>query len=144
VIERLLAAEKALDAGQLELADRLYAQVAAADPRNAIALTGRAIVAQRQGDAEATRRHVTRALEIDPDDAAARSLSASLAATTASATPVGPGPEPAPATPSTPGASSASPAGGGSRFVPPASAPAPARRFVGSAIRGFIRRLVGR
>jgi tetratricopeptide (TPR) repeat protein len=138
VIERLLAAEKALDAGQLELADRLYAQVAAADPRNAIALTGRATVAQRQGDPEAARRHVTRALEIDPDDAAAMTLSASLAAATASATPA---PAPAAATQSMP---STPPAGGGSRFVPPPAAPAPAPRSVGSAIRGFIRRLVGR
>jgi len=144
MIERLLAAEKALDAGQLELADRLYAQVAAADPRNAIALTGRATIAERQGDAEAARRHVTRALEIDPDDAAARTLSASLASTTAAEAPVAPVPEPATATPTTPGAASAPPTGAGSRFVPPAPAPAPVPRSVGSAIRGFIRRLVGR
>jgi len=133
MIERLLAAEKALDAGQLELADRLYAQVAAADPRNAIALTGRATVAQRQGDAQAARRHVTRALEIDPDDAAARTLSASLAAAPAAPTAV-----------ATPPIASAPPASGASRFVPPAPAPTPARRSLGSAIRGFIRRLVGR
>jgi len=144
VIERLLAAEKALDAGQLELADRLYAQVAAADPRNAIALTGRATVAQRQGDAEAARRHVTRALEIDPDDAAARTLSASLAAATGAATPIAPVPEPATPAPTTPDAASGPPAGVGSRFVPPAPVSAPAPRSVGSAIRGFIRRLVGR
>lgn len=78
MIERLLAAERALDAGQLDLAERLYGQVAAADPRNAIAMTGQATVARRQGDLEAARRHLARALQTDPDDAAALALAAAL------------------------------------------------------------------
>ena len=89
MIERLLAAERALESDQLDLADRLYAQVAAADPRNAIAMTGRAKVARRQGDLEAARRHVARALETDPEDGAARALASEIA-TSASV------PEPAP------------------------------------------------
>ena len=80
MIERLLAAERALEADQLELADRLFAQVAAADPRNAIAMTGRAKVARRQGDIEAARRHAARALETDPDDRVAQTLASEVAA----------------------------------------------------------------
>jgi len=86
VIERLLAAERALESDQLELADRLFAQVAAADPRNAIAMTGRAKVARRQGDLDAARRHVARALETDPEDAAARALATALATEIATST----------------------------------------------------------
>ena len=142
MIERLLAAERAFDAGQLELADRLYAQVAAADPRNAIALTGRAKVAERQGDVAAARRHVARALETDPDDEAAKALSKALGAvTTTSAAPAIPTLGPPAAQPG-PGAHSAAAA---SRFMPPVpAADAPAPRSVGGAIRRFLRRLVGR
>lgn len=93
MIERLLAAERALDAGQLEVAERLYGQVEAADPRNAIAMTGRARVARAQGDLEGARRHVARALETDPDDVAARSLSMTLQAARAHA-PAPPPPAP--------------------------------------------------
>ena len=137
MIERLLAAEKALDAGQLELADRLYAQVAAADPRNAIALTGRAKVAQRQGDPDGARRHVARALEVDPDDAAAKSLSASLAA------PGGPG-LPVAVPGAAPESVLSAPAPAGSRFVAPSPEAAPPRRSIGGAVRRFLRRLIGR
>lgn len=80
MIERLLAAQRALDAGQLEVAERLYGQVEAADPRNAIAMTGRAKVARAQGDLEGARRHVARALETDPDDQAANALAVALRA----------------------------------------------------------------
>jgi len=85
VIERLLAAERALEAGNLELADRLYEQVVAADPRNAIAMTGRARVAQRRGDVDAARTYVASALATDPDDAAAAELAKSIAPPTSPA-----------------------------------------------------------
>jgi len=130
VIERLLAAERALEAGQLEVAERLYGQVEAADPRNAIAMTGRAKVAQAQGDLDGARRHVTRALETDPDDQAAKALSAALESPIIRA----PTAQPAPAATPRPG---------------PAPAPVPpvagvARPSIAGSIARLLRRLVGR
>ena len=74
MIERLLAAEKALDQGMLDTAGRLYAQVAQADPRNAIALVGLAKVALREDRIDDARELAEQALAIDPDEAAARRL----------------------------------------------------------------------
>ena len=74
MIERLLAAEKALDQGMLDTAGRLYAQVAQADPRNAIALVGLAKVALREDRIEDARELAEQALAIDPDEAAAQRL----------------------------------------------------------------------
>lgn len=74
MIERLLAADRALEAGDLDGARRLFDQVADADPRNAIAVVGQAEVARRRGDPDEARRLATAALVIDPDEAAARRL----------------------------------------------------------------------
>ena len=74
MIERLLAADGALARDELDHAERLFGQVADADPRNAIALVGLARVASRRGDRDGARSHLERALEIDPDEAAARRL----------------------------------------------------------------------
>jgi tetratricopeptide (TPR) repeat protein len=74
MIELLLAAERLLAAGELDQADRLFSQVVEADPRNAIAMTGRARVARARGDAEGAAVLARRALEIDPEDVAARRL----------------------------------------------------------------------
>ena len=74
MIERLLAADGALARDELDHAKRLFAQVADADPRNAIAFVGLARVASRQGDRDGARGHLERALAIDPDEAAARRL----------------------------------------------------------------------
>jgi tetratricopeptide (TPR) repeat protein len=74
MIERLLAAEKALDQGMLDTAGRLYAQVAHADPRNAIALVGLAKVALREDRIDDARELAEQALAIDPDEAAAQRL----------------------------------------------------------------------
>ena len=74
MIERLLAAEKALDQGLLDTAGRLYAQVAQADPRNAIALVGLAKVALREDRVDDARELAEQALEIDPEEAAAQRL----------------------------------------------------------------------
>jgi thioredoxin-like negative regulator of GroEL len=105
MIERLLTAEAALRNGELELAGRLFAQVAEADGRNAIAVVGLARIAEREGRMEDAQALVQRALAIDPDEAAALRLIRELAvAEVAAATiptplPVpNPAPDPAPNT----------------------------------------------
>lgn len=92
MIERLLAAESAFEAGDLDAAERLYDQISAADPHNAIALVGLARVAHRRGRDDAARELARRALAIDPEEAAAARLLAELAA----------GPPDAPAAPDAP------------------------------------------
>jgi Tfp pilus assembly protein PilF len=79
MIERLLAAERALESGNLEHAGHLFQQVADADPRNAIAVVGLAVVAQRRGNEADASELVERALAIDPDDEAAKHLRETLA-----------------------------------------------------------------
>ncbi len=74
MIERLLAAERALADGRVEQAERLFRQVAEADERNAIAVVGLAEVALARGDRRGAEDLATRALAIDPDDAAAARL----------------------------------------------------------------------
>jgi thioredoxin-like negative regulator of GroEL len=74
MIERLLAAEEALERDELDHAQRLFGGVADADPRNAIAVVGLARVLARRGDTDAARELVAHALEIDPDEAAAHRL----------------------------------------------------------------------
>lgn len=139
MIERLLAAERALEAGQLEVAERLYAQVEAADPRNAIAMTGRAKVARAQGELDAARRHVTRALETDPDDPAAQELLAALRKPVA---PASVGPRPTVSAASAPSSSPGLPvAPAPSRG---ASASPAARPSILRSIERFLRSLVGR
>lgn len=94
MIERLLAGEAALASGELDAAERLFTQVAAADPRNAIALVGLARVAVRQGDRDEARVLAGRALALDPDEAAATRLLAELDRPAAE-----PPPEPTPGPP---------------------------------------------
>ena len=74
MIELLLMAEGLLANGELDRAGQLFAQVAAADPRNAIAVVGLARVAQARGDVRAALEIARRALAIDPEDVAARRL----------------------------------------------------------------------
>ena len=74
MIELLLAADRLLAEGSPAQAERLYAQVAEADPRNAIAVVGLARVAQAHGDEAATLEFARRALTIDPENAAAQRL----------------------------------------------------------------------
>jgi tetratricopeptide (TPR) repeat protein len=78
VIERLLAADSALARGELDTAERQFAAVTAADPRNAIAIVGLARIAARRGDRDAARGLALRALDIDPDEAAAAGMLAEL------------------------------------------------------------------
>jgi len=74
MIELLLAAERMLAAGDLDHAERLFSQVAEADPRNAIAVVGLAEVASARGDDAGALEAARRALRIDPDNAAARRM----------------------------------------------------------------------
>src|SRR5215210_5276172 len=78
MIERLLAADAALERGELDAAEKLFGQVADADARNAIAAVGLGRVAAGRDDAVGARTWFLRALEIDPDEAAARRLLAAL------------------------------------------------------------------
>jgi tetratricopeptide (TPR) repeat protein len=78
MIERLLAADAALERDDLATAAKLFAQVAEADPRNAIAAVGLGRVAAGRDDAAEARMWFLRALEIDPEEAAAKRLLAAL------------------------------------------------------------------
>lgn len=74
MIELLLAADRMLAAGDLEHAERLFGQVATADPRNAIAVVGLARVAAARGDVGLSIELARRALSIDPEEVAAQLL----------------------------------------------------------------------
>lgn len=78
MIELLLEAERARSSGQIERAEQLYRQVAQADPHNAIAVVGLALLALDRGDDLGAYLLARRALTIDPEDEAARRLAARL------------------------------------------------------------------
>lgn len=99
MIERLLAADAAFERDDAGTAERLFRQVAEADPRNAIALVGLARVAARRGATSEARDLLERALAIDPDEAAARRLTVELEAVPTVAAPPVRMAEPAPVGP---------------------------------------------
>jgi tetratricopeptide (TPR) repeat protein len=74
MIEILLVADRMLSAGMIDRAEHLFAQVAEADPQNAIAVVGLARVAQQRGDDSGAMETARAALDIDPDNVAARRL----------------------------------------------------------------------
>jgi hypothetical protein len=130
MIERLLAADAALDRADLDVAGRLFEQVADADPRNAIAVVGLARVALRREDRVAARELAHRALAIDSQEAAALRLLAELDT---------PAPERAPAPqPAPPHRAKALPP------APPPPAPPPAAARTPEPARSWLRRLLAR
>ena len=103
MIEPLLQAERLLLVGLLDQAEALYERTAAADPRNAMAVMGLARVAVARGDDSAAYGFASRALEIDPKNAAAVGLEARLRELLgAGAVSTGGPPAPTPIPPATP------------------------------------------
>ena len=74
MIELLLEAERALSFGRVDEAERIYRQVAAADPGNSIAVVGLARVALEHADDAGAYLLARRALTIDPENEAAQRL----------------------------------------------------------------------
>jgi hypothetical protein len=78
VIELLLEAERALSFGRIDRAEELYGQVVDADPRNSIAVVGLARVTLERRDELGAYLLARRAMEIDPENTAARRLAVRL------------------------------------------------------------------
>jgi len=79
MIEMMLEAERALAVGLLDHAERLYSHVAAADPRNAIAVVGLARAALERDDEPGAYLLARRALILDADNPAASHLAQRIA-----------------------------------------------------------------
>ena len=78
LIEALLQAERLLVVGLVDQAERIYRGALEQDPLNAIAVVGLARVALERNDDDLAYQHAQRALEIDPENAAAIRLEARL------------------------------------------------------------------
>jgi hypothetical protein len=100
MIELMLEAERALAVGRLDRAEQLYAQVVAADPRNAIAVVGLARVALERDDQRGAYTFAKRALLLDPENPMASHMARRMAEVMA-----GRGEEPPDAAPAAPAAS---------------------------------------
>jgi thioredoxin-like negative regulator of GroEL len=79
VIEQLLQADRLLTVDQIEQARQMYARVAEADPRNAIAIVGLARCALAEGDDRRAQALAADALRVDPENDMARRMSVRLA-----------------------------------------------------------------
>lgn len=79
MIEALLQAERLLVHGMVDQAERIYASALEQDPLNAMAVVGLARVALERADDRLAYTHAQRALEMDPQNAAALRLEARLA-----------------------------------------------------------------
>ena len=78
MIEALLQAERLLVHGMVDQAERIYQGAIDQDPNNSIAVVGLARVALERGDDELAYAQAKRALDIDPQNAAALRLEARL------------------------------------------------------------------
>jgi uncharacterized membrane protein len=126
MIELLLQAERAVGAGALDQAERLYWQAIDADAQNAIAIVGLAKVARLRGDDRTAIAFGRRALKVDAENAVAQRLVAELES----------GHPPAPAATS---AAAAAPAAATPPAAPeptPAAGPAPAESPPSKALPG--------
>lgn len=74
MIELMLQAERALSMGLVDSAEHLYWQAVESDGRNVIAIVGLAKVALARGDDRTALQFARKALELDPEDGAARRL----------------------------------------------------------------------
>jgi predicted Zn-dependent protease len=74
MMELLVEAERYLSHGLLDHAERLFRQVADADPKSSIAAVGLARVALERGDDETAYAFARRGLAIDPENPAAHHL----------------------------------------------------------------------
>ncbi|HVA84830.1 MAG TPA: tetratricopeptide repeat protein [Candidatus Saccharimonadales bacterium] len=79
MIELMLQAERALTAGMIDQAERLYRQAIAHDPRNSIAIVGLARVALERDDDRTAYELARKALDVDPENAAAKRLATRMA-----------------------------------------------------------------
>lgn len=78
MIELMVQAEQALGLGLVDQAERLYQQVASADPHNTIAIVGLARVGLERGDQVGAHELALRALALDPENSAAIRMEARL------------------------------------------------------------------
>jgi uncharacterized protein HemY len=97
----MLEAERAMAVGLLDKAERLYAQVAAADPRNSIAVMGLARIALERDNQRGAYLLARRALVLDPDNPMASHMARRMAEIMAGRGEVPPD-EPAPPEPTSP------------------------------------------
>jgi len=96
VIEALLQAERLMVHGMVDHAERIYSSALEQDPLNAIAVVGLARVALERADDQLAYEYARRALDIDPQNAAAIRLETRLAEVLAGRAEVDRAPDPRP------------------------------------------------